>query len=203
MRFPSTLVANAALNAIVSNVGSSHGVRLDGGSTGGTVEAFGDDANVSLKVRGQGTGGVTIGNSSQNVTLAGATVAFSGSTNVSITSAGTLTLSGSTGVVISSPSVVVSTGLAVKGFYSTTYAWTHAAISSGQFGEIVLSTTQVDIMPGDLLWIAAGTVAPIAVAGYRQSSVGTSRVTVVLCVPGSSASSTSSGTLLISWVDLT
>lgn len=56
-------------NDIVSNVGSSHGVQLTGGSTGGIVQAIGDDANVSLSVLGRGTGGVTIGNSSQAVTV--------------------------------------------------------------------------------------------------------------------------------------
>lgn len=71
MKFPSsnTDSANPALNDIVSNVSSSHGVRLTGGSTGGIVEPAGDDANITLKVRGKGTGGVVIGNSSQAVTV--------------------------------------------------------------------------------------------------------------------------------------
>lgn len=57
---------------IISNVESSHGVRLSGGSTGGVVEAFGDDANISLNVAGKGTGATKLGNSSSPVTLAGA-----------------------------------------------------------------------------------------------------------------------------------
>lgn len=77
MRFPSTLTANAAVGAIVSNIESSHGVRLTGGSTGGVVEAFGDDANISLAVRGQGTGSVVIGNSSQSVLLGNSTTSLS------------------------------------------------------------------------------------------------------------------------------
>jgi hypothetical protein len=165
MNFPSTLTANPALNAIVSNVGSSHGVRLDGGSTGGVVEAFGDDANISLTVRGKGTGAVTIGNSSQTVTL--------------------------------------GQGSALKGFFSTTVAWTHAAISSGQFGEIVIASSVCDIEPGDLVWVAAGVVAPAANVGYRQSTAATSRLTIVLANPGSTATSTLSGTARISWADLT
>ena len=47
---------------VISNVDdSSHGVKLSGGSTGGMVEAVGDDANISLTVRGKGTGGVFLG----------------------------------------------------------------------------------------------------------------------------------------------
>jgi hypothetical protein len=60
-----------------SNVESSHGVSLSGGSTGGIVEPVGDDANITLIVRGKGTGGVQVGNSSSPVTL-GAGVSFKG-----------------------------------------------------------------------------------------------------------------------------
>lgn len=55
---------------VVSNVSSggvensSHGVHLTGGSTGGIVTAAGDETNVTLNVRGKGTGAVVIGNSS-------------------------------------------------------------------------------------------------------------------------------------------
>ena len=61
---------------IVSNVQhdspSSHGVMLtadSGGSTGGIVQAFGDDTNIQLTLRGQGTGSVIVGNSSQAVQI--------------------------------------------------------------------------------------------------------------------------------------
>lgn len=66
MKFPSTHTdgANPSFGPVLSNVGSSHGVRLDGGSTGGIVEAFGDDANITLTLRGKGTGGVQIGTGS-------------------------------------------------------------------------------------------------------------------------------------------
>ena len=63
---------------ITGNVASSHGVRLSGGSTGGIVEAVGDDTNVSLTIRGQGTGAITIGSSGANVFLGGSTVAWQG-----------------------------------------------------------------------------------------------------------------------------
>jgi hypothetical protein len=70
MKFPNstnTDGANPAHGDIVSNVGSSHGVRLTGGSTGGIVEPAGDDANITLTVRARGTGAVVVGNSSNAV----------------------------------------------------------------------------------------------------------------------------------------
>ena len=52
---------------IVSNVGSSHGVALSGGSTGGRMDAFGDDANITLTIAGKGTAALVLGNSSSPV----------------------------------------------------------------------------------------------------------------------------------------
>lgn len=49
---------------VTAQVGSSHGVRLSGGSTGGVVEAVGDDTNVTLTLRQQGAGGIQIGRGS-------------------------------------------------------------------------------------------------------------------------------------------
>lgn len=49
---------------VTAHAHSSHGVRLSGGSTGGIVEAVGDDTNVSLTIRGQGGGGVQFGRAS-------------------------------------------------------------------------------------------------------------------------------------------
>ena len=70
-------------NDLVAAVESSHGVRLTGGSTGGIVEAFGDDANITLRVRGQGTGGVVLGNSSSPVTFGGS-LTFGGASTTPI-----------------------------------------------------------------------------------------------------------------------
>lgn len=53
---------------LVSNVDSSHGVRLTGGSTGAIVESIGDDTNVSLRLRSQGAGGVILGSTAQSTT---------------------------------------------------------------------------------------------------------------------------------------
>lgn len=54
---------------VISNVESSHGVQLTGGSTGGVVQAFGDDTDISLALLGKGAGGVRIGNSTATAIL--------------------------------------------------------------------------------------------------------------------------------------
>jgi hypothetical protein len=56
---------------VVSNVESSHGVQLTGGSTGGVVQAFGDDTDISLTVRGKGAGGVVLGTGTASTPLKG------------------------------------------------------------------------------------------------------------------------------------
>lgn len=87
MNFPSTNTdgRNPSLGGIVSNVESSHGVLLDGGSTGGIVTAVGDDANITLNVRGKGTGAVVLGNSSSPVVIGASTQTNKGSFTVNST----------------------------------------------------------------------------------------------------------------------
>lgn len=67
---------------VSAQVGSSHGVRLSGGSTGGIVEAIGDDTDISLTLRGKGAGAVTIGAASTILTLgtSGGQIRMGGST---------------------------------------------------------------------------------------------------------------------------
>lgn len=69
MEFRSTNPGQHISNDLVTNVGSSHGVQLSGGSTGGVVQACGDDANIDLTVKAKGTGHVIIGDSSNTYTL--------------------------------------------------------------------------------------------------------------------------------------
>lgn len=64
--------------AIVAGVFSSHGLELDGGSTGGFVRAVGDDANIALNLIPKGTGPLILGNSSTPVFVGGSTAPFLG-----------------------------------------------------------------------------------------------------------------------------
>src|SRR3990167_7989723 len=63
---------------ITAHIDSSHGTRLSGGSTGGILEAVGDDTNVNLTVRAQGTGTLILGSSGQPVQIGGSTSVFRG-----------------------------------------------------------------------------------------------------------------------------
>jgi len=58
-----------------SNVESSHGVGISGGSTGGAITAVGDDANITLTIAGKGTGATVLGNSSSPVLISNSTTA--------------------------------------------------------------------------------------------------------------------------------
>lgn len=64
---------------VLSNIDdSSHGVKLSGGSTGGLIEACGDETNIALTVRGKGSGGLTLGSSGSAVLIGGSTAPFGG-----------------------------------------------------------------------------------------------------------------------------
>lgn len=72
---------------VVSDVGSSHGVHLTGGSTGGVVQPASDDASAALSVRAKGASGIlALGTSTGGpVTFNGSSLNL-GSTHVNITS---------------------------------------------------------------------------------------------------------------------
>lgn len=154
---------------LIVGVDSSHGVKIEGGSTGGLVQSVGDDNNIALRLRAKGTGPIIIGDSSQAISFGGS-------------AAGTF-----------------------KGFFSSTNTWELAIVSSGQVGELTFSNTAFDINPGDL--IGAIEVTPstsvLIYGGYRTSSVATSRLTVIMANISSTATSTTSGGIRVTWADLT
>lgn len=97
-------------------------------------------------------------------------------------------------------------GSAPLGFYSTTFAYAYAALSSGQAADISIANTVADIMPGDLVSVSLGvpTVQPLALLNVRYSTAAASRVTLVVGnITSTAFASTGSGTGRISWVDLT
>jgi hypothetical protein len=170
MEFRSSNQGFCSPKDIQSNVGSSHGVQLSGGSTGGVVQPCGDDANISLFLRGKGTGGVTVGNSSSPVTI--------------------------------------GAGSAFKGAYSTTAAWTIAALSSGATAEVTFASTTADVVPGDLVMLDAGLPAvstqTITLLGFRMHADASSRITATFGnITSTAVGSTASGTMRITWIDLT
>jgi hypothetical protein len=76
---------------VIARVASSHGVRLDGGDTGGIVEAFGEDTNIGLTVRQKHSAPITLGSTAaSSASLLGKTV------NVGSTGSTGMRLMGST-----------------------------------------------------------------------------------------------------------
>lgn len=113
-------------NDLVAGVESSHGVKLSGGSTGGRVDAYGDDANITLSIAGQGTGKVVLGNSSSPVTLNGA-----------VTSSGTFK--------------VGSSGSAVAEIRSFTVQFTAPTLSTGAASVVESTYTVTGVSSGTVL----------------------------------------------------
>lgn len=172
-----------------SGVENGIGISLGNASTGSTcwIETISDDTNAHLGIRAQGAGTITIGTSSNALGVGGA-LSVAGNSSM----AGTLK---------------IGTGATIKGIYSTTFAWAVAAISSGQTAEITLTTSlSTNLNVGDLIGqisLAPPDVSQVVFADFRQSDVGTSIVTIVVANPGSTATSTESGTGRITWIDLT
>jgi hypothetical protein len=73
--------------ALVIGVGFGSGIELNPTSSGAspTILPAGDEANKSLIIAGKGAGGVTLGNSSNGIALAGSSVAIT-STHVALNS---------------------------------------------------------------------------------------------------------------------
>ena len=69
---------------VIAGVESSHAVSIGGRSTGGVIEAFGDDTNVSLTVRAKNTGLLTLGNSSNRLNLVGSSINIGGASSIVI-----------------------------------------------------------------------------------------------------------------------
>lgn len=160
------------------------GVRLGSASTGSTafIESVSDDTNANIGIRAQGGGSITIGTPINSISLQGPCYAYGG--------------------------IVPGYGMAIKAAYSTTFAWTLAALTSGAQGEITLSTAVGDIMPGDLIGLvelkpATATGDDLSIQQIRTSTAVTSRVTLVVGNIASTATSTNSGTGRITWLDLT
>lgn len=76
MEYRSTSAGQHLSGSIVAGVGSSHGVEIGGGSTGGYVNPVGDDTDISLAVAGKGVGFTRVGNSSAVARIGGSTTGF-------------------------------------------------------------------------------------------------------------------------------
>ena len=127
-------------------------------------------------------------------------------TNISVNLFGKGT--GGTKLGNSSSPVTLAAGAAVKGTYSTTTAYTFTALAAGTQEAFSIASTTADVMPGDLFQVELGSPAvstqTISLLGMRTSTATSSRITLLLGNVSSTAiGSTGSGTLRVTWFDLT
>jgi hypothetical protein len=177
--------------------GVEHGIGFNLGtaSTGSTawIETISDDTNAHLGIRAQGAGTITVGTSSNALSVGGAA-----------TLGGALSVAGNSSFA---GTVKIGTGATIKGIYSTTFTWECAAVSSGQTVEITLTTAvSSNLSPGDLIGMISMNApdnAMLAFVDYRQSAVASSIITIIMGNISSTATSTESGTGRISWIDIT
>jgi hypothetical protein len=146
--------------------------------------------------------GVRLGSASTGSTAWVESVSDDTNANIGIRAQGAGTVS------IGNSSNAVNLGGTKFAAYSTTFAWTLAALSSGQTLEVTLTTSVGDLNPaaGDVMTLSLGDISGyvgMAIMGYRFSTTATSRVTVLVGNISSTATSTASGTGRVSWIDLT
>lgn len=185
--------------AIVAGTRLYNGVKLEGASSNSTVivEAFGDDTNIPINLRGKGTGNVILGNSSQ--------AAYAGK-NLVVTSSLTVGAGAtfSSGTLIASSGLKVGTLDTVRGFVSTSYRFLIPAVGVGALAEYALASTIADVVPGDLFSLyptAASSLSTSLRWNYRLSTAAASRVTITFYNPHSTtATSTGSGVWQMQWV---
>jgi hypothetical protein len=136
-------------NDIVAGINSSHGVQLTGGSTGGIVEPVGDDANITLRVRGKGTGGVVLGNSSSPIVLAAGVGVKGFYSQNSTFSFGVIPPSRSTEITFASTTVDINTGdLLSIGLVIDTANLSSAATIDG-FRLSTVATSRLTVIVGN------------------------------------------------------
>lgn len=146
---------------LVSNVDSSHGVLLSGGSSGGLVQPVGDDANISIEVSGKGTGGVRIGNSSSPVLIGGSTAPFAGMLRVTDTAVNTPSFSTKIGQIEETTATFSGVN---SSHFVLAFTNNSPATSVGLIGARVSSAAEVI-----LTWVKAGDTAAVAASTVTVS----------------------------------
>lgn len=140
--------------------------------------------------------------------------------NINVTakgSGGKITLTASSGIVLASTSLSIGsttpgssrmTALPFKGIFKSTLTWEVAAVSSHASAEITIASSIAGVAIGDIVsydWVpqTGASTSWLALAGHRFSTVAASALTVTVWNVTSSAASSNSGEMTISWIDLT
>ena len=160
---------------VTGQVNSSHGVRLSGGSTGGIVEAVGDDTNVTLALRAQGAGGIVLGNSSQGVSVAGPST-FSGTVfNVNGASSIVLSPTSTAGITIGNssnqnPILVTGSSIALTSTYVNINS-TRTVLGASTTPVILFQRSRIDFTVPALSSNAADNSVEVAVTGLTTNAL--------------------------------
>lgn len=73
MLYRDSSIATHYTRGVILSVESSHGVRVEGGSTGGIVEAVGDDSSIALVVQQKAGALLTLGSTSGSIQVGNST----------------------------------------------------------------------------------------------------------------------------------
>lgn len=111
---------------------------------------------------------------------------------------------GAGAVTVGSSAGSTSTPQAIKGIFRSTFTAQIAAISSGQTLEAGLSTAVGGFADGDLVSVyAVVTPAEAVMTGFRMAADASTRLTMIISNPGSTATSTGRVVGTVTWLDLT
>lgn len=158
---------------LIARVESSHGVRLDGGSTGGIVEAFGEDTNIAMRVLAKNAAPLVLGNSSNTISLTGSSITLGVSTSP-------ITIAASSFALTSTQITIGSTASSIVIGNSTTYftaiqrylvATTIPVLAASQNTDVSYTVTGLSTGSGivvNLLGVALSTA--YAITGIRCST---------------------------------
>lgn len=170
---------------VVAGVEDGIAVHLRSASTGSTavIEPLSDSDTAALKIRAKGAAGLTVGNASNALSVAGSALTLQTVGDIGISAA----------------------NLTFKGAYSTTFTLAWSALSSGATEDFSIANTVADIMPGDLVSIGMpAATGGFALIGMRLSTASASRVTLVVGnISSTTFGATNSAEARITWIDLT
>jgi len=159
--------------SVVAAHNSSHGVEVYGGSTGGQIVPIGDDAAISMTIRAKGTGTLTLGDSSNAVSLMGGAISRSGSTVLVGSSGDVVQIAGSTapfgGMVRVISTAIATPNFNVTGYFGIVSTVTVAGVNSSHM--IVANPVNVStaVLITDVF--AGSTAGSINIKWSKQSTI--------------------------------
>ena len=125
MEYRDSSIGTHYSRGIVAGVDSSHGVKIDGGSTGGAITAVGDDQHISLGIAPKGLGLLGLGSSGTNIFFAGSTSPFRGFVMVTDTAVATPNFATTNAMVMETTHAVTGVSAATAGATTNAFVLAH------------------------------------------------------------------------------